>query len=255
MNKKVKNKSFSNCSLFPKNRKGTHVEVIISFVIFISFVFFIFAASKYSIMKQEGKKDLFSNLENGLIEEFSSGVKVISVAISPPTGSCVTLSGHSINSLDIGNRIIIVDSEGNVLDSSRVYINGAYISIDGLSSQDTFFKIYYSEEFNQVSGGGGGCTNVDEEIGLVKTDKYVFQEKIESGVDDGDYSALKTKLDVPGKTEFTYGIILSNGELIEKTHPDLESDISTNIYVRDKPIKYIDSDGKINSGYLKIKVW
>ena len=74
------------------NKKGTHVEVIISFVIFITFVVFLFVASKPAIIKQEDKTNLLDNLEYKILEkEISADVKVISVTISSVTGNCVNL--------------------------------------------------------------------------------------------------------------------------------------------------------------------
>lgn len=253
MNKKAKNRDFSNYSFFPKNRKGTHVEVVISFIIFIVFVVFIFAASKPSITKQQDKSNLLDSLEYGLIEELSSEVKTITVYIPSPTEDCLTLD-NSMSSLDIEEQIIIKDSSGNILENSRVHRNGDFISISGLTADETFFKIYYSSEFDSSISTGSSCDSAGEEIGLVKTDNYVFQEIIQETMNQ-DYSQLKENLNVPEEMDFTFGIILSNGTLIEKSHPELESEVSTDIYVKDIHVKYIDLNGEINSGYLKIKIW
>ncbi len=234
------------------NKKGTHVEVVISFIIFIVFVVFIFAASKPSITKQQDKSNLLNSLEYNLIEEFSSDVEVVTVAFSSG-GNCITLD-NSMSALGIGNRIVVKNSSGKILESSRVAINGDSITISGVSPQETLFKIYYSQEFSPIAIGSL-CPSAGEKIGLTKTDKYVFQQKIQTAITTGNYNNLKEDMDVPEEMDFTFGIVLSNGTLIEKPHPELESNISTNIYVKDVAIEYIDLSGDIKSGYLKIKIW
>lgn len=253
MNKKAKNKSFSHYSFFPKNRKGTHVEVIISFVIFIVFVVFIFAASRPSIAKQEDKKNLLDSIEYQILDLVSEDVKVVTIAFPSSTEPCLTLD-NSMSGLGIGERIVIKNSSGQVLENTRVRRNGDFISISGLTPQETLFKIYFSNEFSPIASGSSSCASAGEEIGLTKNDSYVFQQKIHTTM-NGNYNDLKAGLDVPAEMDFTFGIVLSNGTLIEKSHPDLQSDISTSIYVKDKQIEYIDLNGNINSGYLKIKIW
>ncbi len=253
MNKKIESKSFSNYSFFPKNRKGTHVEVIISFVIFIVFVVFLLAASRPSIVKQQDKMNLFDSLEYDLLNEISEDVKVVSIYFPSSTETCLTLD-NSMSSLGIGERIVVENSSGKILEN-RVRANGDFITIDEITPEETLFKIYYSEEFNSPIPTGSSCNSAGETIGLTKTDKYVFQEKIRTIIATGDYDDLKENMDVPEDMDFTFGIVLSNGTLIEKTHEELDSEISTSIYVKDVPIEYIDLQGKINAGYLKIKLW
>ena len=256
MNKKVKNKSFSHYSFFPKNRKGTHVEVIISFVIFIVFVVFLLAVSRPSISKQKDNSNLLDKIKYNLIEDLSSDVTVVSITVLSSAETCLTLD-HSISDLGIGERIVVENSSGKIIDNARVSSSGDYITIDGLTPEETFFKIYSSEdeEFASNIPNGLPCNPAGESIGLTKTDSYVLQEKILTTIATGNYEDLKTRLDLSEDVDFTFGIILSNGTLIEKTHEDLESKISTDVFAKDFPIKYIDLNGNINFGYLKIKVW
>lgn len=256
MNKKDKNKSFSHYSFFPKNRKGNHVEVIISFVIFIVFVVFLLAVSRPSISKQKDNSNLLDKIRYDLIKDLSSKVTVVSLTVTSSAETCLTLD-HSMDDLGIGERIVIENSSGKIIDNTRVRASGDYITISGLAPGETFFKIYSSEdeEFAPNIPTGLSCNPAGESIGLTKTDSYVLQEKILTTIATENYDDLKTELEIPKDVDFTFGIILSNGTLIEKTHEDLESNISTDVFAKDFPIKYIDINGKINFGYLKIKVW
>lgn len=232
------------------NKKGTHVEVIISFVIFITFVVFLFVASKPAIIKQEDKTNLLDNLEYKILEkEISADVKVISVTISSVTGNCVNL-GNFLDGQDIDGRVVVKNSSG---DSVEAHMEGNSFSID---SKDTFFKIYYSEEFDLIADSGATCTPATPNVGLVKNNRYVLEEKVYTSLNK-EYEQLKEELGIGGgeKIDFTYGIVLSNGTIIEKEHPELKSNISTSIYVRETPIEYVNKDYEIVQGYLRTTIW
>ncbi len=231
------------------DKKGNHVEVIISFIIFVVFVIFILAASRPAITKQNDKSNLLGNLQNEIINKLSSDVKVVVIAVDYPAPPCITLD-NSISNLNIGNRIVVKDYLGNDVDASE---SAGKITLNNLEPDQTSFRVYYSEEFGSISSGSA-CASAGERIGLVKTQKYIFQKTIEDEIDK-DYNGLKEKFNVPEKNEFTFGIILADKTLIEKPHNDLLSSVSTNIYVKDKPIEYIDLNGNIKEGYLKIKIW
>ena len=66
-----------------------------------------------------------------------------------------------------------------------------------------------------------------------------------------DYKTLKNNLKIPEGINFGYGLVLSNGTTIESK----EEELSTNIYIRERPIEYVDSQGNILMGALKIKIW
>jgi hypothetical protein len=44
---------------------------------------------------------------------------------------------------------------------------------------------------------------------------------------------------------------LSNGTTIETS----EEEISTSVYIKERSIEYVDLEGNILMGYLKIKIW
>jgi hypothetical protein len=232
------------------NKKGTHVEVIISFVIFITFVMFLFAASRPAISKQEDKKNLLEDLEYKTLNMISEDVKIISVSVPVPAGNCVTLD-TTMTSLDIGNRIIVKDLSGEIIEN--VHINGDQITIGDLTPSDTFFKIYYSQSFNPVSPAAA-CASANENIGFTKTKKYVFESEFRTTM-NGDYDTLKTTLEVPEAMDFTFGMVLFNGTAIEKYHEEIQSNISTNIYAKDASIEYFNLNNELVHGYLRTKIW
>lgn len=246
MNKRGKNKNFSQYAFFPKNRRGTHVEVIISFIIFIIFLVFLFVTVESPVRNQEDKKDIFDSIELGIINKTSSDMTTITVNIEESSESCLSLTDF-ITFSNIERNIIVKDYYGNTIQSS---LNDNSLQINRASTEDTFFKIYYSENFDEL-GSGSGCTETnDYDVGFTKTNKYVFEEKVVELINQ-NYGTLKNELKVPEGTEFGYGIILSNGDV----HETVQQNVSTNIYIRETPVEYVDLQGNILQGYIKTRIW
>jgi hypothetical protein len=246
MNRRGKNnKCFFQWNFFPKNRRGSHVEVIISFIIFITFIIFLFATVKYPVGREESKKNIFSSIESGIIEKISNDVTTITVNVADGVSPCISLNNLLGNS-NIGRNIVVKDNSGNILQSS---LNGNSLNINRINLGETLLKVYYSPEFEEL-GTSSGCLVTGYNIGFTKTSKYPFENKFLELMNE-DYQTLNTELNVPKGVNFTYGIILSNATTIEKSAKEL----STNVYVREISIEYIDLDGNIKEGYLKTTIW
>jgi hypothetical protein len=239
MNKRGKNKYFSHYDFFPKNRRGSHVEVIISFIIFVTFILFIFSIVEPSISTQKDKKNMFEGVDLKIIGEVSSNMTTITVNFGGGSGGCVDL-----DNLNIGKNIVVKDAYGEGVSSSA---DDNSLEING-ESGETFFKIYYSEEFDELDGSG--CSPTSYDLGLTKTSKYIFQKKVMELI-SRDYETLKTEFNISEGVDFGYGIILSNGTTIETNQEQLP----TNVYIRETPIEYVDLDGNILEGYLKTRIW
>jgi hypothetical protein len=231
------------------NKRGTHVEVIISFIIFVVFLVFILIASKPSITKQEDKKNLFDSLEFKIMEDVSSDMTAVTISIEDNVEEWVTLD-KTINDLGIEGNVIVKDSSGAHVDA---YLSGDSITIRRINPLDTLFKIYYSEEFGELNPIGARPTRATN-IGLTKTNEYVFEEKVRALIAD-NYETLKTEFNVPKDMNFGYGITLSDGTIVETTPEDLRTNISTSVYVRETQIEYVNTEGDILLGYLRMKIW
>jgi len=248
MNKRGKNKYFSRYNLFPKNSRGSHVEVIISFIIFVTFIIFLFSILQPSISTQKDKKNIFDGIEREIIDYTSSNMTAITVKLDSEAETCVNLASF-ISYLEIENNIIVKDDLGKTISSN---VSGNSLQINRESTTDTFFKIYYSEEFNELDEDLA-CTGIGYKLGLTKTSEYIFEAKVLYLIEQyEDYETLKSDLKIPENVDFGYGIKLSNGTTFE-THK--EENLSINIYIRETPIEYVDLDGNILAGYIKTKIW
>ena len=86
------------------NKKATHVEIILSFVIFVMFLIFVIFIST-PVIKTEKNKDLaLEILESNLIEKISKNMKVVTVFNNSATESClvidITSLGFDVSELD-----------------------------------------------------------------------------------------------------------------------------------------------------------
>jgi uncharacterized membrane protein YcgQ (UPF0703/DUF1980 family) len=238
------------------NKKGSHIGVMISFVIFVTFLLFMYAIIQPSISIQKDKEALSDFLKVKIINKVSYEMTAGTVSLESALGqSCVNLNG-GITKLGIGTNVVVKDDSGATLNSYISSSGATDLKIQGKSTSNHLLKIYYSEAFNEAEINSLSCTALEEgegyEIGLVKTQKYVFEKKmIELIGNYDDYAILKSELNLPEGTEFGYGIILSNGTTIETS----AEEPPTNIYIKEIPIQYVDEEGNILAGYIKTKIW
>lgn len=227
------------------NKRGSHVEVIISFIIFISFIVFLVATIKSPISRDETKTNMFDSVELAIENVTSSNMTTITINVQNGTFSCISLNNFLVDS-GAGSNIIIKDYSGTDISSS---LNGNSLNINRGSSGATFFKVYYSGEFQEL-GTGSGCSQTNYQIGLTKTSNYIFEDKFIELMNE-DYQTQIKDLNIPSGINVSCGMVLSNGTVLQ----DIIPQISTNIYARDTPIEYVDLDGNIMEGYLRTSIW
>ena len=198
-----------------------------------------------SVGTQKDKAKIFQGIEIGIINKVSSNMTIITVNIGDIAQNCVNLDNFIVDA-GIGGNIIVKDSLGVSVNSN---INGNSLQITRASTGDKFFKIHYSPGFEGLNTGSA-CSLINYSIGLAKTNQYVFEKKfIELMIEN--HETLRSEINVPNGIGFGYGIILSNGTTIETQ----EGELSSNVYVKETPVEYVDLDGNIMEGYIKTKIW
>lgn len=230
-----------------KNKKGSHVGIVLSFVIFITFLIFIYTILQPEIRIQKDKEAFLDYLKIELMEEISTDLTSISVN-SGAAGSCLEFKNLAKDT-EINSHLIVKDELGNIVQSE---ISDDNLCIEG----NGFFKIYHSEKFEESTDSVSGCNLVkveDYTIGLVRTEEYVFDTKVIDLIEDYENNPnnLRSKLKVPIGSEFGFGLTYSDETKIGTE----EKEISTNIYAEEIPVQYIDSEANINLGFINIQVW
>jgi hypothetical protein len=244
-----------------KNKKASHVGMILSFVIFITFTVFVYTLISPNINTAESKKLLLNEIGLVLINNMSSEFTSLSISIpasANPTTNCITLEGILLYA-EISPNVIVRDAGQTdqpahynpSTDFNNLRINRAMTSL-------LFFKIYSSPEFEKIPEETiASCSAVPFEsgyqIGSLNSGKYIFLKNVISLADyySRFYDQLKTGLKISPGNEFGFEFTLSNGTKISAV-----GDLPTqNIYAEDIPVQYIDDDANILSGFINVKVW
>ncbi len=263
-----------------KNKKGSHVGMILSFVIFITFVVFLYVYLNPSIETPESKRSLLNEIGLAIMENMSSSFSIISVSIfDNPTTNCILLSdflfASGIAFEEFGNtdevgltpaKLIIKNEDYQIQESySKLQSKDLSIAINRINNEDNFFKIYHSREFDELSENEiSSCSSIPFEsnislrkgyvIGSVNTGKYIFEKNLYDIIEryNNDYEKLKSELKISPGNEFGFEFILDDGTKLIAME---DAPSSGNIYAEEIPVQYVDEDANILSGFINVKVW
>ncbi|GBE20178.1 MAG TPA: hypothetical protein ENG87_04395 [Candidatus Pacearchaeota archaeon] len=227
------------------NKKGSHVGVILSFVLFITFLIFIYTLIEPTIVVQKDKQYLLNYIEGEILKRVSENLtSVIVSANSSHVGfNCLEINKTRLG-LD-GLDYIVKDENNIIVNSSSA---GEFTRIYWPVRSKVFFKIYYSNEtFSDSIMENTLCDNAT--IRSVRTDKYVSRSKMVNLIDN--YADFESSLNLPSGNYFSYSFEYTNGTKIETG----EKNVSTSVYAKEKPVQYLDSEANLNKGIINIRVW
>jgi hypothetical protein len=208
-NKKRNFKKYQNLS---KKRGATHVGFILSFVIFVTFLVFVLTYFSMPTEVPRSKRILLDYLQVELLKQFSSNLTT--VIISAESDECLVIENDELG-IESFEGLVAKDENNEIIDfelssdKEKSYLK---------SKNQTFFKIYYAgEDFipksKQVNDDCGSA-----EIKFAKTNKYVFETKVNQTADSykQDYEALKKELNVPPGIDFGFSFTVSTWNVSER---------------------------------------
>ncbi len=235
--------------MISKNKKGSHVGIILSFVIFITFAAFLFSIIQPQLKQEKSKQASLEFLRELLIDEFKANLTTITIKESSSG-----ISGQNDNCLDYsppsglaGMNAYMINSQGEGV--PFIKSSGTY-KIKFLNTQA--IKISFSEEsFNAPPSDGinGQSVCLPSETVLQKEDKEIFKSKIQKINDSFD--TFKESVKLPPGTDFNFKFIDQD----ENEITPWKGEILSNVYSDEIPILYIDYDSKLKSGRLIVDVW
>ena len=227
------------------NKKGSHIGIVISFVIFMTFIVFLYSISNPAIKTEKSDESLIEYLEPKIIQEVSSGLTTIYASSSDAGYNCIGIQNYP----GVGFSTIAKNAEDVIIDS---YISGSNLYLE---PGEDFVKVFYSEDsLEQHNFNFEDCLEIGTTaIDFQRTEKYVSESKIVSLIEDLNnegYEELKTQFNFVESKDFGIGFVNDETEIETES-----SDLSTNIYVEEIPIQYFDNQANIKNGFLKIRVW
>lgn len=250
------------------HKRGSHVGVVLSFVIFVTFLVFLYSIVEPEIRVQQDRESFLDYLKIELMERFSANLTSVTVTINRTRQihNCVKLENLT-NEAGIDSFLIVKDEIGNFAAANISENDNTDLIINRENKEKVFFKIYNSEEFSGLEKTTvNPCTPLekDEEwrgnpigysISLIIKDEYVFENKVIELINDyeseGGYENLRQEFNMPSGTEFGFSFIYNNGTIRETE----EKGIPTKVQVREIPIQYVDKEANILLGSINIKIW
>jgi hypothetical protein len=235
------------------NQKAqSHVEIIFSFVIFISFLSFLLLF--FNPFKTVSQTETYLNLAQAQIEKMvTKEVKLLTFNSDSELSGCHSFDYGYLG----GENIVTKNSSGHIFKSSHEQLSDKYrIRID-FSDLNQFYLIYFSEDFeeNYEPGSCGTISSGDYSLGLLRTYNVVSFKKITgefSARYNEDYANLKNEIGIPQTKDFS----LSFYDLTRQTIFILgKSPEKVIVYARDIPVQLIYPDGRFEYGFMNIKIW
>ncbi|MFH1787523.1 MAG: hypothetical protein ABH811_01920 [archaeon] len=239
------------------NKKGSHVGIVLSFIIFISFLVFLYFILNPSINLQKDKQIVLDELEEKLIEKFSSELLTVSIlGESNLNERCIKL--EDIIDTDLGgfiltNNLIVKNNETK---TQNITYDGKDLNINRSDINNLFFRIYQSPEIDETISFYDKklhCKKMVYSIESLQKNNEIFESKINKTLVqyDHDYSSLKEELNIPPEISFSFSFSNKDGKL-NKT---ADKTTLTSVYAEEIPIIYVDGDINLNSGFMTIEVW
>jgi hypothetical protein len=237
-----------------------HVEMIIAFTIFISFVIFLFVL--FNPFKPKPNEALVNNLYLNMKENMSVSLLTVSVKINDSgtdVSQCFKINISDLECKGEAKKIIVKDKAGVIARSNKSADGIISIQPGATSADNYFFTLYCSEEllegtpFLQID-----CAEFKKgenyTVGIIVT-RNLWSEnksaKFESEYKNS-YDKLKGRF-VPPANDFKFAILNETQGIVYNGTKEIPRGV--NVDSGTIPIDLLDSDAIIKKGSVNILVW
>ncbi len=231
-----------------KGKKGSHIEMIISFILFVSAVMFAYTIIekplKFNVNMDSVSGTVHKKIMNYLAEE------AIIVRLSHD-GSSANINFTTPNiSWMLIPEAIAVDENFTQL---PVYFDSSNTVVSVNNSK--LIKVYYVD--HNASGAENlslqSYANINGNVSNVNRKKIMFENKIINVLNFTRASefSFRDKIGIASKYEFDISFDYLNGTVISSNNRSVLSDV----YSRNNFIFYINKTGGMNVGKIYVKVW
>lgn len=235
-----------------KTKKGSHVSIILSFIIFIGFLLFLYPIIVGPIFEsRNNNQQTLQELKTNILENISEESTTFSFEITSAAGnSCVEIIDF-LTRTGIGSNLVVENSAG-VLETA--YVLGNNLQIDRISNNEEFFRGIYSPRLEALGPAPGSCQSVQisgYNLGLVKNEIHIFEQDVENLLAsyNANYNDLRIKMTSSGR-DFDFTFTYNNGTKIGQV-----KDVPVSTTPEEFSVQYINKDGKVLQGILNLRVW
>ena len=231
-------------------KRASHVGMVLSFVIFVAFLLFIFTTLQ-PLTETNSQRDIFLDyLKVTITDQVSSNLTKITVS---GVEDKKKLKIAPSENFDYGGDYFVVKDD-EFVDIPAESVNREILIRK--SKDNGLVYLYFSPE-EIISGAiknmGSEVSYEEVDISLYQERKYIFESKVLNFIEelDTEYEIVKNDLEISGANDF--GVIFENaqGDIFQT----LEQDVQENIYVDRIPIEYVNSSANVLHGFLSVKVW
>jgi hypothetical protein len=228
-------------------KRGSHVGVVLSFVIFITFLIFVYTSLEPTLKKGRDLSGSLDRLEKNILEFISEDLTI--VTIKNDSSRLLGENYLRINKTEAlnGNFYVVKDFDGNLVNSN---VSGDFLLINW-SLDKNFFRVYSSDGNLSLSEGNIVGTEVEGKIVSSSTRKYIFWSEVNSFLEryEDDYEVLREELNV-FPMNFGFKIDYRNGtekgELKRGTQ---------DIFAKEISVEYLNSTADSFFVTINLQIW
>ncbi len=228
-----------------EKRGVSHIEVILSFLLFISasVLALYFFAPAY---KTEVISSSMNFAYDSIIKEASTSLESYYVNINP--AECKSKDSVKIVILDLAGNGARVEDNNGVFKNSK--IDGTSILYQGCD----LAAIYLSKDIDSINNCNSCNKQLDGTIASSLTESVMSEKKLNNLKTEytNNYDSLKNNLNIPSGTNFAFILVFPDG-----TEISAEKNVPTglNVYSQFTRLKVLKEDGTRPYAEFQVMVW
>jgi hypothetical protein len=208
-----------------KKKSQGHVEMIISFLLFITFIV-LFLIFLNPFQKKPDSTQVFDLLEKGILKEISVKVGILSIVVND-TNSCYELNFKDYNINPLAHYIEVKDD-------------------------DRKYSIYFSSSFERDHSTKKSCEPKNYKTGLYFEEEMISYEKALE-FKDIDYNNFKKSLGI--NNDFSISYKNSDGTELTELKFEKYQPKGIEVIAKEFPLRMINKEGKINEILMNIRAF
>ena len=208
-----------------RNKAQIHIEIIISFVIFVGFLIFVLVFIN-PLATTSSKQINTEEVKQVILEKMSEKVGILS-AIVDTSDDCYSLEGVS----EYGSNFV------EFKDADRKY------------------TLYFSDIFGEGTISCSSKTGTNFVLGVYYEDEIIFEDYVKELKEgyETNYEYLKESLEVD--SDFAFNFKNLAGDSLPELSATKESPTGVERDAQESPVKIIDSSGNLQDRILNLRVW